>query len=276
MELVHCFHSKYCNKNELFSYICYYLLSCLYAKRSGFNIVCYTDAEELFKIIPYDKIIGAFKDLERPHKKFFAYPKFELLPSLDKNQILIDGDVFLKDSSLKDILDLKGYDCIVQGMEMEKYNLWDKDRELFIDTTFPEWYNIKDTYMYNTGVLGFNDTILKNDWVNLYLDLANQVKNGEVKNMYAVPELIAEQQSLLQLTQNRGSKVKTILPYFESFELLKYANNIHYQHVLGPRKKLYLDRCIKTIYNIDKDKIKDLKEIKNIISYEQLCTSIKS
>lgn len=271
--LVHSFHTKYCSPESLWKYICYYTLSCMYAKRSGFDIVLHTDDKgaEMLQYAPYDEVIISLNDIERPHELFFAYPKFKVLELMDKGQIQIDGDVFLKKNTLNKVLDFKKYDCIVQSMEREYIKqpitstVWENSRNAWSLCKFPEWAERKNIYMFNTGVMGFNNDSLKSEYIDIYHQMAEEFKkNG--KNIPSCPEIISEQQFLMFYTNLKNYSVKTVIPNgLYGLDANSYANEIGYQHVIGNEKEKKLKDCVITINSIDKNMTKNLVIIKNKI-----------
>ena len=272
--LVHSFHTKYCNKEQLWMYICYFTLSCMFAKRSGFNIVLYTDDKgaEMLQYAPYDDIKVTLNNITRPHSLFFAYPKFNTLKYMNKNQIHIDGDVFLKSDKLNDILNFSDYDCIVQSIEREydvvPYDnlMYEGSRQSFSNTVYPSWAKRHSFYMFNTGVMGFNDEILKKEFIDTYFDMSKQFAKKAV-NCPSCPEIIIEQQFLMDLCEAKNYNVKTVIEKGLFRDGVKeFCNNIGYQHVIGSiEKRNKLKDVIKTIYNLDKNMITNLVIIKNKI-----------
>ena len=272
--LVHSFHSRHCNKEQLWMYICYFTLSCMYAKRSGFNIILHTDdkGKELLRFAPYDQVIVSLNNIKRPHHLFFAYPKFIVLDLMEKGQIHIDGDVFLKKDTISELFDFDDYDCIVQSIEKEFIDtpydnpIWDNSRKSFENIEYPEWAKRFSLYMYNTGVMGFNNDELKREFVDTYWDMSNKFEKDGI-DVPSCPEIIIEQQFLMDLCERDNLKVKTIIPKdWYGKKSLDFANNVGYQHVIGAdTKRRKLTECVKTINVLDKNMIKNLVIIKNEI-----------
>lgn len=274
-KLIHSFHSKYCDRNKLFMYVCYYTLSCLYAKKNGFNIVLHTDdlGLKLFKNMPYDDIIVSLNNIERPHHLFFAYPKFHVLELMSDNDIHIDGDVFLKSEKLHDILLFNDYDCIVQSTEQEtnsgiKFNQsWIDARKTLSKIEYPEWAKRVNHLMYNTGIMGFKNEELKRTYINTYWEMSEKFKHQCI-DIPSCPEIIIEQQFLLDLCENKGFTTKEVIPFkLVGKNANEYAKSIGYQHVIGMNAKMNgLTDCIKTIKQLDGNIIKQLLNVKKYIT----------
>lgn len=283
--LVHSFHTKYCNEEQLWMYVCYFTLSCMFAKRSGFDIVLYTDDKgaEMLQYAPYDDVKVTLNNITKPHTLFFAYPKFHVLECMDKNQIHIDGDVFLKNNNLKDILKYDGYDCIVQSIEREydivPYDnlMFEGSRQSFINTDYPEWAKRHSFYMFNTGVLGFNNEKLKREFIDTYWYMAEQFAKKAV-NCPSCPEIIIEQQFLMDLCEFKNCNVKTVIEKGLFRDGVKeFCNDIGYQHVIGSiEKRKKLKDVIKTINSLDKTMISNLVIIKNKIFNNKKNTFIQN
>ena len=114
MRVVHSFSSYHCSEETLFMHMCYFILSCMYAKRSGFEIVAHCDerAKEYLQLAPYDDIIIDLEGITPiANSNIYAWSKFAAMKSESLGAIHIDGDVFLKDEKLIELLNFDDYDC---------------------------------------------------------------------------------------------------------------------------------------------------------------------
>lgn len=120
MRVVHSFNSEYCSKEKFQIYMYYFALSCIYAKKSGFEVALHCDAntEAVLRNASYDEIITDIPHIDESLKQFFAAPKFIAMKNEPLGSIHIDGDVFLKKPNLVDLMNFDNYDCIVQSLEI--------------------------------------------------------------------------------------------------------------------------------------------------------------
>ena len=251
MKVVHSFTSKTCGEDRFKIQMWYFILSCLYAKESGFDISLHTDnkTSNVLEMCPYDEIILDLEDKSSPaNNKIWAWGKFESMKSEPLGTIHIDGDVFLKDSKLVDLMNFDNYDCIVQNLETpywtngdakDAYGIfrnWNYQHKCFRDCVYPEWAKRQTNSMFNCGIVGFNNQQLKDEYYKTYWDMVYQYARSGV-DINAVPDLIIEQQFLKDLTDYKNYKVKTLL----NGDLFCCAKDIGYQHVLGKGKESNLE-----------------------------------
>ena len=109
--------------------------------------------------------------------------------------------------------------------------------------------------MYNCGVIGFNNQALKNEYFETYWDMVHKAKGKSLKEK-SIPDLIIEQQFLLNLCHNKKFTVKEILdPKFPK----KSAQEIKYAHLLGHSKIKYFREVRYCIYKCDSEIYNKLK-----------------
>lgn len=251
--IIHSFCSLKCYDDNLFFQSCYFILSCLYIKHIGGNISIHTDDKfaSLIEDCPYDNIYLDMNNCYDAPRKFFAYPKLLSLSKEPMGTIHIDGDVFLKEKELLNIIDFKNYDCITQHLELRDLitwpHVWDASSEHFINVEYPYYMKRFCTKMYNCGVLGFNNENLFNEWYENYFRMldsyichSNDIKNG-------IPDIIIEQQSLTELCEYKKYKVKTILPPDTPLKVSLFASEIGYQHSVGHSKSEDIVMCLRDI-----------------------------
>jgi hypothetical protein len=252
--------------------MCYFILSCIYAKNSGFDIAVHCDerAKAFLELAPYDDIITDLEGVKAPaNSKIYAWGKFAAMRNEDIGNIHIDGDVFLKSSKLKDILNYGDCDCIVQSLE-NKYSyggdvtiMWRNNESIFSGFNKPSWAKSECNYMYNCGVIGINNVSLKKEYFDTYDDIICQYNESGIFMDASVPDIIVEQQYLKDLTDYKQYKVKSVLPCDNVFALQMYSTSIGYQHIIGDSKRKNLEKVLKIIKYYDKGAYTSLLELKS-------------
>ena len=253
MQLVHSFHSKGCDTENLFYHCITFVLSCLYAKKNGFKINLHCDnlSEKYFSVAPYDKIINDLENIEKPHRRIYAHSKFYTMEKYPLGAIHIDGDVILMKPNLLEDLKFGDYDVIVQCLETKENwdsaGLYELSTDALRNCDYPEWAPRDCDSMYNCGIIGINNYDLKKEYFETYFNMIEQFKTRGI-DMHSVPDIIIEQKFLMDLCKIRGYKVKFLL---NETKLQTHANEIGYQHLIGGSKKRLHMQCLKHIYNLD-------------------------
>ena len=256
LNIIHSFYSKNCSEENLYIHSCYFILSCLYVNQIGGNINIRTDDKfaSLIESCPYKNIYVDMNDCYNAPSDFFAYPKLLALKKEPLGTIHIDGDVFLKDSVILDLLKFNDYDCITQNLELRKFIndtlVWDKSSLYFHNIIYPYYMKRFCMKMYNCGVLGFNNEELFNEWYDNYFSMLDSVIKKPYKSTNSIPDIIIEQQSLTELCEYKKYKVKTLLPSGDFFKINSAANEIGYQHVVGYAKSDYIIMTLRKIKEI--------------------------
>lgn len=263
MKLVHSFSTKRCTPHSLKVNIYCFTLSCIYAKQSGFDIVLHTDEKgaELLKHAPYDKIIVDLEYCQLPKEKIFAWSKFKAMQNEEPGTIHIDGDVFLKNSILKEIFIFDDCDVIVQNPEIigyEQWYGWDDSVISFAKCEYPHFLPRECNAMYNCGVIGFKDKYIRDEYTKWYNYLIDQY-NVKGVIIDSVPDLVAEQQLLYHFCKYKNLKVKEVIDYKN---LQASANKIGYQHLLGKSKYKCFDKVKETLKAMNKEIFNKLEGMK--------------
>jgi hypothetical protein len=110
--------------------------------------------------------------------------------------------------------------------------------------------------MYNCGVVCIKNEKLKQEYFDAYWKMYEEYDKRGIKE-YTVPDIIIEQQYLVDLCDKHGYKVETILPELNHRE---YAGSIGYSHLIGESKYKQITNVLKVIYKYNKEtylKIKD-------------------
>lgn len=239
---------------KLLGNILYYALSVAYVKRSGGDIELHTDSlgASLLSCIPYDNVWLTLDSLPYPDlsPRFWAAGKIWALEASGVGAIHIDGDVFIKKSSLIEDIENSDWDFICQCYEPGDW--YSKERDMFqkhlelcrnIDLTFDGGYN--------TGVMGFRKQDILDKFIDGYkymsIEFSKLEKENLSENSYKTPDLITEQQQIYQICKNNKSKVKTLLNYPN---LTPDAIEIGYQHVYTHTKFSYLEKCSEVLKKV--------------------------
>lgn len=253
MKLVHSFSTSDTSAKMLRLHTYYFILSALYAKRSGFDIVLHTDSfgASLLGLAPYDDIILDLDGHSKPANRVYAWPKFMAMQNECPGAIHIDGDVLLKKSSLRELLSLSDCDLIVQGIERKGVGswgwLWDESTQAFARCEYPTWMSRDCNAMYNCGVVGFRDKDIQDEYHKHYAELIAQYRDKGI-DLNSVPDLIAEQKLIYDFAKHLDLKVKTLLDFPN---LTESADRIGYQHVIGGSKEICFDKCRQKIKEFD-------------------------
>ena len=263
MRLVHSFSTKRCKGDKLKVNVYCFILSCLYAKRSGFEIVLHTDKKgaELLKHAPYDKIIIDLEDCALPKPRIYAWSKFKAMQNEEPDTIHIDGDVFLKNPILQKSLTFDNCDIIVQQVEIDgvyPWGGWNNSTIAFAKCEYPSFLPRLCDRMYNCGVVGFKSKEVRDEYTKWYNYLIEQYNKLGV-DIDSVPDLIAEQQLLYYFAKHKNLKVKEILDYKN---LQESAKSLGYQHLLGKSKYQCLDKIKQTLKKLNINIHNKLEETK--------------
>lgn len=242
---------------RLLGNVWYYALSNAYSKKVGAYTICHTDSlGALFlQHIPYDELHvdldNIYKDI---HPRFWAYAKIKAIEKEDVNFVHIDGDVFIKSKDCFDILFDRKYDVIVQNFESSSW--YNKEFHVFDnikDTCIKNKLNYKLEGAYNTGVLGFKNKQLKDNFVKGYINIAKDVsKNNKIildKEWHCTPDLIIEQRYIYQLAK----QYRAYTLFDDEHTVNEQAKFINYQHVITIEKFKHLDKVKALLKKHDKE-----------------------
>lgn len=239
--------------------ILYYALSLAYLKRLHQEVVLYTDTlgERLLGHLPYNKIYVTLDDMpEEISPRFWASAKMHAMSQEPIESVHIDGDVFIKDQKLIDLIENSDWDLLVQMYEHDYFSpgyykefpFWKKDKDFLKENGI----NIDVYGAYNTGILGFRNQELKDTFLNLYKKLAiNHSKvywDELLTNPDLTPDLVTEQTAIYQLSKDY--KVKLLIDPKSDQTIREVCNNLGYQHVITMYKYKQLDKCIEMLKQI--------------------------
>jgi hypothetical protein len=187
MNLIYTFTKKLSNKENLNNIVKVYRES--YKNNLRFhNIVLYTDRESkcLFE--------DCFKNIIiRDINKVFLLDdfKFTILQELTYDDLLIDGDIFLKHPLEIDNNNIVCDRIVDNVIKDEFYKYYSNTIDIFLK------YNINDTfdffskdleYVPNIGILRFNDHKIQTEFLNYYWKLSDWYSNKKIESRYKLIE----------------------------------------------------------------------------------------
>ena len=253
-------------------------LSVVYAKMNGVNITMHTDdfGLQFVEDMPYDDIKFSLNEIPEwmpinmwACGKIFAQ-KHEPLGALHT-----DYDVFLKNEDCLKRVDniFKKSDVIVQSNDSMIY--CEPLIQEASDVLWKNGINISrtgaDVYpSVNCGIVGFNNQILKDEYIKKYIEYTHRFSTEKVfekyKNELITPDLIFEQKLLYQLSK-RYKVGRLLESNFFGNEISIEATRIGYVHLISMSKKNRIEEVIgslrvkdNNLYNKVTWKIKLLKK----------------
>ena len=265
--------------NQLKNNLWIYALSATYAKQLGITLVMHTDSlgAELLKDFPYDEIYTTLDNIPNDLPSMvWAYGKFKALEQEPLGSIHIDGDVFLKNPEIKNLLNFSNYDLIVQNKEpITAFNYVQME-------TFMKECNWFDTnifsldYALNCGLIGINNLKLKQTYLNYYFNAINNAlsisrlrERIENDKCYCI-DLPIEQHSLAKLSN--GYNVKCLLKNgneeMHGDATKQKAYEIGYHHLIGREKYRFIDKIKFTVFILNKQLHDNLE--KTINEYQDI------
>ena len=218
----------------------------------GCRIVLYADpaGAEILSHIPYDEV-HVLNDFHSD-ARFAASIKFEAIKHMTKDDVLIDGDLFIqKPECIKIIESYDKYDFIYSFFEPNQFIMGPKreraDRyEKLVNQLAKKHYlfthpyelpvSIDDIRWPNTSFMKFNNMDLKKKYTEQYMKFKQGLSDLVFENIW--PDLIIEQFHMGRLLQTGGYKSKAMIEDFPSAKSNNYAVSIGFTHLGGP-KRLY-------------------------------------
>lgn len=229
MKFVHTFWSKPLKQNRFGDFennlkviLSNYALSAGLCKLFGYEIVLFTDSygKELLDFIPYDNI-NIVDYLDDENICFSAMMKFEALKYIDLGDVIIDGDIFIYNRDIFDIIEKNNSDILVSFVEPLTITLFNQNNllsfsemiYLFQDKEFcyglKPPVNFNDIYYTNTSLIKINNQELKELYVNQYIYNYNLLKDIHFK--YSWPDIFVEQYFLRKLCENNNFNYDTVI-----------------------------------------------------------------
>ena len=272
-------------EKQLIGNLYYYTLSFAYLKNLKQEVYLYTDClgYKLLDHIPYDYISKCLDQIPSDSCPcMWAQGKMFGLKEASLDEIFIDGDVFIKDTICLDkISEHSKYDAFFQGKEFsehmylnldekhlsyeqkmcKEYIYWDHNIRLDL-YKFPFNIPFMGKYAYNGGIVVFNNAEYKNKFLEAYFCMYDQIqkcditKREYIRDRNFCPDLICEQRFLYEL--GKDYNVGFLLNYDEIDDdgyqtIYQQANEIKYQHVIGPYKFDQIDICKEVLKKVNFD-----------------------
>lgn len=168
------------------------------------------------------KLVGLDSMPDDIHPRFWAAGKIFALQAEEPGTVHIDGDVFIKRASLVDDIAAPGWDFIAQSVEDESSrHCYDMEVPVFAPDAgacHSRGFHFETYGAYNTGVIGFRDRALRDEFCSTYVTLARHFSKLSRRmldeNPVQTPDIMLEQRFVMQLCGRHGSRVKLVLPHY--------------------------------------------------------------
>jgi hypothetical protein len=272
MNFVHTFWSKPFLNNRFNKYqellpviLTDYAYSCACVKSHGHSIRLFTDkfGADFLGFIPYDEIV-ILDNLDNESIDFAAQIKFTALKQMRLDEILIDGDLFIKNKQAFEMIDSISYDVLYSFYEPIEYTLMNFSEEKikyynkiliavnnlkseFIQTYSRE-FSVIDCYWPNTSLLKFSNQQLKEEYIEQYEHHKSLLINYDFDHSW--PDIWIEQKHL-DLLVNSKYKGRPLIYGYPKEEANLYSANVGFVH-LGSGKVKYQDYILNCLYELDK------------------------
>lgn len=219
-----------------------FALSYHYAKKHFKNIRLVTDkyGSSLLGFLDYEDISTSLEEISHVDPRFWTAGKIKAAEEQDGEFLHIDGDVFLLDPCLKNIVK-SNWDAMVQMREVGGHfhstypPIFEDLRKVYPETERLSLYN----FTYNTGVFGFKDLEFRDDYVYQYFDLLYELEMRGVQFPGdRDPNIVVEQSLLTTMAQNQNKHVKELITLddMSKWDLFGAAERIGYVHLWGNSK----------------------------------------
>lgn len=240
-----------------------YALSYHYARQIGAQIVLHTDTagRSLLRAIPYDEVYCDLDSIPDNIKRFWAYGKLYATNREPLGSVHIDGDVFLKSSSLCSLFD-GSCDLVTQSVEGERWRMdysYEITQAALSLENLPYGLELNYPLAYNCGVVQLNNGELKERYLRAYFDTVQRcIKDADFPRRieflnkkykdygYVIPDIVPEQQFLHQLAQ--GYRCREIL----EGDILTDARLKGYTHLCANIKWGMGEELSRLLYNVNR------------------------
>lgn len=219
-----------------------FALSYHFAKENFGEIHLVTDREglSLLDFLEYDSISTGLDALHHVDPRCWTAGKIKAAQEQTGDFLHIDGDVFLIDPIIKDLVS-SSYDAIVQMREVGHH---------FESTYPPIFRDLKKIYpyidyislynfTYNTGIFGFKDQEFKAEYCRSYFELLWDLQDHGIKfPAERDPNIVIEQSLLTTMAQNQNKHIKELITLedMSKWDLFGAAERIGFVHLWGNSK----------------------------------------
>ena len=255
MRFVHAFWSKPLFEEKFNKYadvlpaIIYdYAYSFACVKQFGHSIRLFADKKgaELLSFIPYDEVI-ILDTLDNQNINFAAQTKFEALQKMNIDEILIDGDLFIRKAEAFEMIDSINTDVLYSffepavytiGPNNERVDYYEKIRSALIANKlyFKAPYTIETDYSAftwpNTSLLKFGNQKMKDEYIRQYYYHKKILEKSDFGNSW--PDIWIEQKHLDKLAKS-GYKSRPLVYGFPSTTANNYGVFIGFVHLGGAK-----------------------------------------
>lgn len=259
---------------RLISQIIFAANSMAWVKHHGHKIVLHTDSfgKMFFEHLPYDEIYTTLDEIpiNEVHPIFWACGKMWAMEKEPLNSIHIDTDVILYKPLIYDIIEnkLKNSDIIVQNFEKDiKDNYINHCLYIFENDNEFNLLDVNNIQAFNTGVMGFNNQQLKNDFIHKYKQcvffLTNKYGDLFSEKIELIPDLLTEQMGLCQITLQGNYKPSYLLDSL-GIEIKDYPL-IGYNHILTNMKVFRTKEFLEQLKHLNSTIYKETMDVIQIL-----------
>jgi hypothetical protein len=285
MKFAHSFWSKPLLENKFNNYtelmpvvLSEYAYSATCVHKNGHTIKLFADklGAEMLSFIDYDEVI-IIENTENWSIHFAAQIKFEALKRMKLDEILIDGDLFMRFQEAYIFADRCDVDFIYSFFENNKY--------IFSDETKNNYYNkmrsillkhekeFKSPYIldrnnnllewYNTSFMRFNNQELKDEYIRQYEYHKSLLQNEDFEDTW--PDVIIEQRHMVKLVKSKKYIAIPMCFDYPNDRANKFAVRIGFVH-MGSIKIKYKETVFKWLKELNEPLYE--KTLKHIETYK--------
>lgn len=259
MRFIHTFNSKPLLKEKFNKYEALidvilndYAYSATCCKKHGYDIILYTDklGAKMLSHIDYKEVII----LDLPDEGHFAASiKFEAIKNMTKDDVLIDGDLFIQNKKAFELIEsYNNYDFVYSfyepnhfviadekalNMYKDMFNVFNKNKSVF-KKPFELIEEYSELEWPNTSLMKFNNQKLKQKYLQQYFYFLYRLIHLDFGNTW--PDIIIEQFHMKKLLEHGNYTSKAIIDNFPKPEANDFALEIGFTH-LGSGKIYHND-----------------------------------
>jgi len=223
-----------------------YACSLAWIHRCGYEITLYTDdpGAKLFDFLPYDEVV-ILDQPKYPSIHFAAQFKFEAMKDMKLGDILIDGDLIIRDRNTIKMIENDKSDILFSFFEPYDYVIDGGNKIPFYNEllghlnkfSFSEPYKIpkiEELGWPNTSMTKFTNQDLKNKYIKQYEENIEKLHTIDFGKTW--PDIIIEQYFLKLLCEENNYSYNPFIPNYPTPESNQYSCSLKFTH-LGSAKK---------------------------------------